>query len=415
MISTSAEISAHEGVIGSFYGSFPYPWRPMFFESISDPKFYPTLVRQEIARPELGDFKEIWVAGCGTNQALITALQFPSANVLGTDVSAKSLEICEENARSVGASNLSLRHQGIMQSDLVNQFDLVICTGVIHHNPDPRQCLARLSAALRDEGVLELMVYNVFHRREASAFQEAARIVLAANGGHGDRFLKARSLAKSIGAAGAMADYLAKMENAHESVWADANINPCERSYDVDALWSMAEECGLIIEAPHLNAVDKLKNQCLWTLDISDPSLAEAFFSLDDRSRWQVVNLLRLETSPMLWFYLRPDRNGSGRRVSEVDRNQIFLNSVAAKPSAVRYRYVLDKDGKYHISQNATPLLAITPRPEVRAIWDLADGKRTMRTIFAEINRNNDFNSIYMARLMLTSAEFPHLVMHMPA
>jgi len=414
MLSGSTPISSQEHTIGSFYEAFPYPWRPMYFETISDPQFYPTLIRQEMARPQLSEFRDIWVAGCGTNQALITALQFPNAHILGTDVSARSLEICENNAKSVGVSNLKLEQQGIMQSNRDSQFDMVICTGVIHHNREPRQCLSRLSAALRDDGVLELMVYNKFHRREVSAFQGAVRILLAGIDSHRERLSRSRSLARSIEAIGTMGEYLHGMQRMPDEVWADNCINPYETSYDLDSLWSMAEESGLTIEVPRINVFDKAKNRFLWTLDISDPYLSDAFFSLDDRPRWQVVNLLRLDTSPMLWFILRPDRDGTGTRVSEADRNRIFLDSVLEKPSAVRHRYVLDDDGTYKLSSHGTLIREMIPKAEMRAIWDRADGKRTVREIFAELDLSHDFNVVYKARLMLTSAEFPHLVAHMP-
>ena len=53
----------------------------------------------------------MWVAGCGTNQAVITALMFPGARVLGTDLSEASLEGARRNADQLGVANLEL-HAG---------------------------------------------------------------------------------------------------------------------------------------------------------------------------------------------------------------------------------------------------------------------------------------------------------------
>jgi len=53
----------------------------------------------------------VWVAGCGTNQAVITALMFPGARVLGTDLSEASLEGARRNADQLGVANLEL-HAG---------------------------------------------------------------------------------------------------------------------------------------------------------------------------------------------------------------------------------------------------------------------------------------------------------------
>src|SRR5256885_11569458 len=75
-----------------FYRKFPYPWPPMKFDVIQDPYFETVLLNQS-----LGDWENttipkdprIWVAGCGTNLAVFTALRFPKASVLGSDLSTR--------------------------------------------------------------------------------------------------------------------------------------------------------------------------------------------------------------------------------------------------------------------------------------------------------------------------------------
>jgi hypothetical protein len=138
--------------------------------------------------------------------------------------------------------------------------------------------------------------------------------------------------------------------------------------------------------------------------------LNDIFFALGDKQRWQVVNLLHLDASPMLWFYLRPNRDGRGARVSEADRNRIFLDSVLDKPSAVQRRYVLGDDGEYELSRGEISFRNSRPRTEVQAIWDRVDGQRTGKEIFEEIGRSEDFNSVYQARVMLATTECPHLM-----
>src|SRR5438105_2480351 len=61
--------------------------------------------------------------------------------------------------------------------------DYVVCTGVIHHNADPQPTLEKLVAALKPGGILELMVYNRFHRLVTSSFQKAIRIFAEEKGG----------------------------------------------------------------------------------------------------------------------------------------------------------------------------------------------------------------------------------------
>ncbi|MET8082185.1 class I SAM-dependent methyltransferase [Streptomyces sp. NPDC005303] len=377
---------------------------------MSDPDFHAVLIRQEIGRTDLRPIRRIWVAGCGTNQALITALQFPAAEVLGTDVSAESLAICRQNAEKLGVPNLRLVQQGITRAGYDREFDLVVCTGVIHHNPEPKLCLERLSAAVRDDGVLELMVYNRFHRREAESFQEALRILAPeSEHDHSERYALARSLAGSITGASTMTKYLEDTRRSPEPAWADRWMNPCETSYDVDSLAALARECGLLLEAPKVNGFDKMRQRFLWTMDLTDPELLGRYEQLDDQARWQLVNLLHLDNSPMLWFYLRPDRTGAGERVSDAARNRLFLDATLERPTAVRHRHVLDRDGEYHLDPNVSEAGSWPAWPEVKAIQDAADGRRTGREILTGLGYDTGFNTVQRARVMLTTSEFPHL------
>jgi SAM-dependent methyltransferase/acyl carrier protein len=160
-------ITSVDEKVGEFYSRFPWPWNSSKFDTLQDPEFERLMVSQEV-----GDFSHaavpreasIWVAGCGTNQALLTALLFPNARVLGTDLSTKSIEICAANAAAMGVTNLELKLESINDAPYVEQFDFIVCTGVIHHTYDPAHALGRLSRALKRDGVMELLVYNRFHR-----------------------------------------------------------------------------------------------------------------------------------------------------------------------------------------------------------------------------------------------------------
>ena len=141
-----------DGLLAKFYRRFPWPWQPIKFDYLEDADFGINMLNQD-----LGDFShrtvprnaKIWVAGCGTNQALHTALKFPNASVVGSDLSSKSLELCAKNARELGVTNLEVREESLNHVPYKQQFDYVISTGVIHHNADPRVTLEKLSTAAK--------------------------------------------------------------------------------------------------------------------------------------------------------------------------------------------------------------------------------------------------------------------------
>jgi len=404
-------------ILDEFYGAFPYPWRPMRFDVLADPTFHSQFLCQD-----LGDYhgdrfpgvRSVWVAGCGTNQALITALRFPQAAVLGTDASARSLEICAENAASVGVTNLILEREGIADATHHDRFDYVVCTGVIHHNPDPEKCLARLASALRPRGVLELMVYNAFHRLAPAAFQAAMRVFEGAASGRraqADRLDLARRLAAAVPGGSVLAADLSGDDSPSAEAWADTWINPCEHGYTVDELWVMAQDCGLHLETPtpsRFGEVAGSAGSLGWSLDLRDADLRERYEALDDRARWQTANLLLHDRSPMLWFYLTP--TAAGPRVSEAGRAEAFLSTAFRRNRTERHGFVLHGSGAYRKVSRATPFPVGQPSAEVLSVHDAADGRRPMREVFHELGLECDAGTANRIRLQLTTSAHPFLL-----
>ena len=409
-----------EQVLDGFYGTYPYPWRPMRFDVLADPRFYPRFLHQDLgdyAGARFPDPKSIWVAGCGTNQALITALRFPQADVLGTDASENSLRICGENAASIGLANLTLRQEGIAAARYESRFDYIICTGVIHHNPDPSQCLARLAAALRPRGVLELMVYNAFHRHAPAAFQAALRVFgddpRQASGtlSQADRLDLARRLAAEVPPGSILAaDLAADYDNPSEAAWADTWINPCEHGYTAQGVSSMAAGFGLRIETTTpagFAEVSGAQGAAGWYLPFTDPDLRARFNALDDQARWQAVNLLRYDQSPMLWFYLT--RADDGPRVTDAERAELFLATVFRRNRTERGGFILDDaTGGYRRVTRATPFPIGEPPDTARAVYQAAPG-RVMREVLDDLGIDPAPDVVHRLRVELTTTAYPFL------
>jgi SAM-dependent methyltransferase len=397
----------HAAFIGSFYSRFPYPWRPIRFDQLLDDGFAARFVCQDV-----GDFTHkrlptnarIWVAGCGTNQALMAALRFGSGTVLGTDVSDQSLKICADNASRLGVTNLELRNEPIGAQSHDREFDLVICTGVIHHNPDPGRLLAQLGRALRPSGLLELMVYNEFHRREPLAFQEAIRILF----GQGHDVSAARSLANCVPLDTSLHQALEGSTEMSDETFADTWMNPLEQAFTVDSLWRLADSHGLQIEAPCLNRIDAVRGIVGWDMAFDDSALNARSSALDDRRRWQLTNLLRLENSPMLWFYLGRGGDGS-QRVTEGERDRVFLDTVFRRASARQRTWVIRGETYAPLAQE-TRVPTGEPRETAAAeVYAMVDGTRPMREILGTVGVPPGAQRTRWLRTQLTTTQFPYL------
>lgn len=104
----------------------------------------------------------VLVAGSGTGrQAVLTALQFPEAEVTATDISANSLGYARMMAEHFGIANIEFRQNDLLHSDLLNKsFDVIECVGVLHHIERPRDGLQALVQVLNPDGLIRIGLYS---------------------------------------------------------------------------------------------------------------------------------------------------------------------------------------------------------------------------------------------------------------
>ena len=404
-----------ENLLGEFYGRFPWPWQPMTFHSLTPPDFGIAMLNQDLGDWDhslIQDGARIWVAGCGTNQALLTAMRFPNAWVTGSDVSVASLEVCERNARQMGVRNLDLKEESINQTGYYQDFDYVICTGVIHHNNDPQATLGRLAQALKLDGVMELMVYNRFHRSMTSGFQKAIRMLggSSATVDFESDLARARTIANNFPPVNnQLSRFLRTTLDALESDFADLLIQPVEHSYTVESLKGMAAAAGLRLTLPCPTLYAKYRMPTIaWNFEFGDADLQEAYEALPDVSRWQITNLLLQEKSSLLWFYLQ--RHDCTRPVkSEQEICKDFLSRRFVKTRATQRTFIRQTDGRYEPSPDVLSFPSSPPEDSVKAIAEEANGERTMREIFELLRKEAAFTTVNHARVHLTSSAFPYL------
>src|SRR5690349_7081069 len=101
--------------------------------------------------------REILIAGCGTSQAATYALREPDARVTAIDISETSLRHTRNLQQKYGLRNLGLHRLAIEQIGQLGQiFDQIVCTGVLHHLPDPDVGLRSLRDVLAPQGAMHL-------------------------------------------------------------------------------------------------------------------------------------------------------------------------------------------------------------------------------------------------------------------
>ena len=102
----------------------------------------------------------------------------PDAQVTAIDISETSLSHTRDLQRKYAIRNLDLRRLAIEDVGSLGQtFDEIVCTGVLHHLPDPDLGLRSLRAALAQDGALHVMVYAAYGRAGVYMMQEYCRLL----------------------------------------------------------------------------------------------------------------------------------------------------------------------------------------------------------------------------------------------
>jgi SAM-dependent methyltransferase len=333
------------------------------------------------------------------------------AHVIGSDVSIGSLEAERRLAEQLSVKNLELRNESINEVSYDKQFDFVISTGVIHHNADPEAPLAKISAAMKPDGLLELMVYNRYHCIEAAAVQSAVKILASTNAGSGfDAELELAAML--LNENGKLKERIAQSFDIDfsESGLADAVIQPVTHTFTVLEMQRLAASRGLDFVQPCINQFDVARNCFDWYMPMRDERLRASYEALDDTSRWHVTNLVQLEQSPMLWFYLRQSVSTRPKRTEREITDQ-FLDQVfeIAQTSSQMFRL---SDGRaYEPFRKPTPYPALHSDETCRDIVEMVAerGRARMRDVLIKKGISVDFATINRLRMQLTTNSFPYL------
>jgi SAM-dependent methyltransferase len=249
--------------IEAFYTSHPYPPPVTNLDRARDEWQDADRHRAEYHllwpyRAYRGDL-DILVAGCGTWQAAKYALCRPTARVVGIDVSATSIACTDALKRKYGLTNLEIQRLPLEDAGrLDRRFDLIVCTGVLHHLLDPDEGLRALRSVLSRDGAMHLMVYAPYGRIGAHMLQEYCRTL-----GIGTSESEIHDLVVTLESLPQQHPLVTLLRGSRDASNADALadtlLNPRDRSYSVAQLFDALDRNGLSFvrwyrQAPYLPA-----------------------------------------------------------------------------------------------------------------------------------------------------------------
>jgi SAM-dependent methyltransferase len=255
--------------------------------------------------------REILVAGCGTSQAAIHALREPDAQITAIDISQTSLRHTRELQRKYGLRNLDLHRLAIEEvGELDRSFDQIVCTGVLHHLPDPDIGLRALRNVLAPDGAMQVMVYASYGRAGIYMMQEYCRLLGV--GATETELCDLGATIEGLSSDHPIAGVSRKAKDfTYPAALADALLHPQDCAYSVPELYAWLERCGLtfgrwVEQAPYLpqcGAVARLPHAA--RLAALAPPLQHA-----------AVELLRGTMTKHNFIAYRDDRSGESQPIT---------------------------------------------------------------------------------------------------
>jgi SAM-dependent methyltransferase len=342
--------------------------------------------------------------GCGTgNSTYRYAVRNPEVEILGVDLSEKSVFLAESRAAKRGATNARFRQLDLMDPRaLVEEgpFDYIASEGVVHHLSDPLTGLRHLVDRLTPDGLIFLAFYSRKARARVSHFQEAIQLILADDEREdfGQGLAVAKRLFGSLARAGHLEPEVGGLVNTDQEI-VDTFLHASERCYTIPELQALTRDAGLRILRFH---PDYLWDPAHW---LDDPELRHRADSLSPEQRWHLADLLIPHHVLYQFFACREEY-----RPAAVERSEEEL--LGTVPCFVPFvelavNAVLDENGGFGragggrliFRDGMKQLSDIQLDPEQLCLVQACDGRRTVAAAAGEAGCGREAAAALFRRL----------------
>lgn len=261
------------------------------------------------ARPYQPDL-DILSAGCGTNQAPVIAYTNRAAKVTAIDISQESLDHGQYLKDKYSLKNLELRLLPIEEVSSLNQdFDLIMCTGVLHHMASPQTGMNSLAGVLRPEGVAGIMLYARYGRIGVEIMQGVFRDLGLRQDEASLRMV--RSGLNWLEPSHAARTYLTIANDlGYDAGLVDTFLHGRDVSFTVGDCLDLVENAGLVFQDWFMKSPYYPP-----TLIAPDDEFLAACSALPERRMWAVMERLRNLNGCHHFIACKPERDRARYRI----------------------------------------------------------------------------------------------------
>jgi SAM-dependent methyltransferase len=187
------------------------------------------------------DAQRVLIAGCGSFSPYPFGLANPDARITALDLSSRSLGRARLHCLLHGVRNVTFRCGDLLDPAATEgEFGLIDSYGVLHHLDDPLAGLKALGARLAEGGILRLMVYSRYARREEESIRRAFRLLGVTDPSVARNLLARAKPGSRLRRFGGASD-----EVAGDAGLADALLHPRVHTLRIDGLMEIVRQSGL--------------------------------------------------------------------------------------------------------------------------------------------------------------------------
>lgn len=328
---------------------------------------------------EWRDCRDRWIldAGCGTGETLWpAAVNNPGAHLVGYDLSANSLEVARQKLARLGVNDVTFEQHDLNEMPPPSQtFDLIFCTGVLHHLADPLRGLHNVTRLLAPDGIMVLMLYAEAARADIKRVKEIFGLL----GGEDPlpaRLDMARQFFKSLPTAHVLRNSLHwhdEVFTARDEHLSDTFFHPREVNYTVESLFQFLDEAGL--------ELIRFFNEEAFDLKFADADLQRRFSALGRRERYALAD--RFDPQGNYSFIVRHASHKPKSRplASEIEAMIPMLSPVAIRSDRKPLVDVPLLSTQVKLDVCGFKLDQYRLDAEIQRVLDLCDGQRTVAQI----------------------------------
>ena len=178
-------IDATSQKVQDMYEENPYPrFKFSDYTSTDAAKSICKMIEIESTRKNLSFPKELkspsatpkaLIAGCGTGNQVIRASRYKNTQITAIDLSSSSLAYAIRKAREYGMDNVKFKNGFLNVVDLGEMFDIIECSGVLHHMDKPSNGLSALVQQLKPGGYIKIGLYSEIARKVIAKARKSKR------------------------------------------------------------------------------------------------------------------------------------------------------------------------------------------------------------------------------------------------